>query len=240
MVGGDGIRRDVHYLCAMPRPRTIPPNDVAERERIERFELDAAVILQMKQELADEYRVPVEDVWFMGLREVDDLEWEDRPINAEDHGFVFLAEMPSGRPRVLPLVSDWRYRCMTMHEPYLSFDSYDALSLCRPWTVEHGFCTPGGYDPGESQPLSPKKWKNFLKTLDAIGVWNWEGHYVPTDAWILDGHMWSLEIHAGDRHVKCSGSNGYPDAQGNPTPFEDPVSNRLFRRLERSVKRLMQ
>ena len=127
----------------MTAQRDIPPNDVAERERIERFELDGDVILQIKQELAKEYRVPVEDVWFMGLREIDDLDWEDRPLNAEDHGFIFLAEMPSGRPRVLPLVSDWRYRCLTTSGPYVRFTSWGAPGYCAPWLLEDGMCHAG-------------------------------------------------------------------------------------------------
>ena len=63
----------------MTKRLDIQPNDVAERERIERFELDAEVVLQMKRELAEERRLPVEDIWFMGLRDIDGMEWDNRP-----------------------------------------------------------------------------------------------------------------------------------------------------------------
>lgn len=73
---------------------------------------------------------------------------------------------------MLPLVSDWRYRCLTERGPYLHFTSYGSPGYSIPWIVEHGMCRPGGDDRGDLKPLTDRNWKNFLKTLDAIGAWN--------------------------------------------------------------------
>ena len=217
----------------------IPPNDVAEKQRITDLKLDAALIHQLKLELSEEHHVDPADIWFMGLRDIFEMNQGDYPTDADNSVLIFLAESPSGRPWVMPLVSDWRYRCLTINKPYLEFSSYGAMAFTMPWKVENGMCQRGGYDFADPLPLSQRKWANFLKTLDALGVWNWKGYYEPIDAVIMDGHMWGLEIHDGERHVKCSGSNGYPDEHGRPTSFNDPDYYKRFQRLERAVKRLI-
>lgn len=225
----------------MPRPSQNPdlPNDVAERLRIEELKLDAAVIHQLKQELAEEYMVPAEDVLFMGMRDTADMEERDIPPNTQQHVMIFLHNAASGRPWVLPLVSDWRYHCMTIKEPCLYFSSHDALTFGGlSYKLERGLFQSYGREPGTLKPLTDREWKNFIRNVTRIGVWNWQGYYLPIDGVVEDGHMWWLEIHDGDRHMRCSGYNGYPDNLGRPCHLDDPQALDFFNRLERAVKRL--
>ncbi|RLA23074.1 MAG: hypothetical protein DRQ62_06930 [Gammaproteobacteria bacterium] len=56
---------------------------------------------------------------------------------------------------------------------------------------------------------SERKWKNFKKKLDDIGIWKWKRNY--NHPHILDGTQWELEIVYNDQRVKSYGSNSYPD-----------------------------
>lgn len=54
-------------------------------------------------------------------------------------------------------------------------------------------------------------WNTFWATLDKIGVWSWQARY--DDPEICDGTQWEVEIDFGDgsHHVRCTGSNRYPE-----------------------------
>lgn len=56
--------------------------------------------------------------------------------------------------------------------------------------------------------LNVKDWESFLKTTDAIGIWQWTGKY--RDPGILDGTSWKIQIKIKDKQVSAEGSNAYP------------------------------
>jgi len=58
---------------------------------------------------------------------------------------------------------------------------------------------------------SERKWSNFRKRLDAIGVWQWRPYY--DNPYVLDGVQWSLELDYGSRKVQTDGSNWYPGSK---------------------------
>lgn len=58
---------------------------------------------------------------------------------------------------------------------------------------------------------SDSDWEAFWTAMDGLGVWNWEASY--DDPEICDGTQWEVEIYFGDgsHHVRCTGSNRYPE-----------------------------
>ena len=86
----------------------------------------------------------------------------------------------------------------------------------------------GSYEFDEPQYLRPsaRKWANFRKKLDAIGVWDWKST-TDTNIWpayenpgVTDGTGWSLEIDWGDRSLSSSGDNNYPRYPAAPSKLE--------------------
>lgn len=76
-------------------------------------------------------------------------------------------------------------------------------------TVRYGIACGGEWMEikAEATPTQ-RKWLNFRKKLDAIGVWKWKRRYDNPN--VLDGTQWSLEIDYGVRKRKTYGSNRYP------------------------------
>ncbi len=64
-----------------------------------------------------------------------------------------------------------------------------------------------GYPEVALQP-SIRKWLNFKKKIDNIGVWDWDEDYHNPN--VLDGTQWELVIDYGDQKIKSYGSNLYP------------------------------
>src|SRR5689334_18169658 len=77
-----------------------------------------------------------------------------------------------------------------------------------------------------------KAWAAFREDLDQIGVWQWQENYNDPD--VLDGTQWEFEVQYPDRSIRCSGSNAYPDAQGQACP----QLSAGFRRLLGSISAL--
>jgi hypothetical protein len=61
---------------------------------------------------------------------------------------------------------------------------------------------------------TPVQWYDFRQALDQLKVWRWRTNY-PSQG-TADGTQWSLEIAYGDHALKSSGSNNYPDLNGEP------------------------
>ena len=55
---------------------------------------------------------------------------------------------------------------------------------------------------------SSEAWGVFWAGVDRIGVWGWQAHY--DDLAVMDGTQWSVDLSDGSRHVRCTGSNAYP------------------------------
>jgi hypothetical protein len=56
-----------------------------------------------------------------------------------------------------------------------------------------------------------RKWQNFKKKLDALGVWAWEKNY--DNPGVCDGTQWDLLIDYGNQRIDSSGSNLYPGSK---------------------------
>jgi hypothetical protein len=67
---------------------------------------------------------------------------------------------------------------------------------------------------------SDRKWSNFRKRLDAIGIWQWRSNY--DNPYVLDGVQWNLEIDYGSRKVQTDGSNWYPGSSDTAIIDETP------------------
>jgi len=65
---------------------------------------------------------------------------------------------------------------------------------------------------------SAEQWRSFRRALDAIPVWSWREHYVPSEP-VFDGTAWSFSVAYADRGLTSSGGNCYPDAHGAIGPI---------------------
>jgi len=74
-------------------------------------------------------------------------------------------------------------------------------------------------------------WEAFWKTVERIGVWDWEPEYVAAHG-CRDVTYWHLHLVAGDRRVRSRGANAYPDGSG--VEFSKP-----FREFAAAVERLL-
>ena len=91
-------------------------------------------------------------------------------------------------------------------------------------------------DDGEVREIypSPEAWRRFWEGCDEIGLWRWEARY--DNPRVLDGTQWDLELRAGTRAVRASGSNAYPD----PVPGADPMERTpAFRRFLAMIQDLL-
>lgn len=97
-----------------------------------------------------------------------------------------------------------------------------------------------GYEYGHPEylELSARKWANFRKKLDALGVWDWK----PTDdskmqppyenPGVMDGTGWSLKIDWGDRRLQSGGDNNYPGFPFAPSDISLKLSTMVGPRIE--------
>lgn len=88
-------------------------------------------------------------------------------------------------------------------------------------TVKYGLASGDKWREIKSESIpSKRKWLNFRKKLDEIGVWKWKGRY--HNPGVCDGTQWSLVIDYGIRKKKTDGSNWYPGSKDetdiNKTP----------------------
>jgi hypothetical protein len=80
----------------------------------------------------------------------------------------------------------------------------------------------------ESFEPPPAAWGRFWAVVDRLDVWTWaESYEWPGE--VMDGTYWSVALERGDRRVRSSGSNAYPDGA---EPGRD------FRALCRALSRL--
>ncbi len=82
-------------------------------------------------------------------------------------------------------------------------------------TWDGDLLTVQSWDPEKVELIHPpieaskRKWQNFWKKVEVADVWNWKGNYeLPA----CDGTHWSLEMSHGDRSIKSSGDNDYPQS----------------------------
>ncbi len=83
---------------------------------------------------------------------------------------------------------------------------------------------------------SHRKWINFRKKLDHIGVWKWKRSY--HNPCVCDGVQWKFEVDYGILKKKTYGSNLYPGSKGfdmDETP-EFKMFLQALNRLFGSVK----
>lgn len=76
------------------------------------------------------------------------------------------------------------------------------------------------YQWGEPIILNPAsaQWEQFLREMDEIGLWKWEGDYPSTGT--IDGTFWCLKLRIKDKSLISQGKNAYPsgcDNAGEPT-----------------------
>jgi hypothetical protein len=82
---------------------------------------------------------------------------------------------------------------------------------------------------------TPAQWHDFRQTLDQLKVWRWHTNY-PSQG-TVDGTQWSLEIVYSDHALKSSGSNNYPDLNGEPN--NKPQWTQTFGFYLAAVRKLM-
>lgn len=87
--------------------------------------------------------------------------------------------------------------------------------------------TVGRQTEAESFEPPPAAWERFWAVVDRLDVWGWAESYEMPD--VMDGTYWSVALDRGERRVRSSGANAYPDG-------DDP--GRDFRALCRAVSRL--
>ena len=75
---------------------------------------------------------------------------------------------------------------------------------------------------------SAAAWERFWREVDRLDVWSWAESYEPEGV-VMDGTYWSVALDQGDRRVRSSGANAYPEG-------DDP--GRDFRALCRALSRL--
>lgn len=94
-----------------------------------------------------------------------------------------------------------------------------------------------GGKPAAPQRLAPtpEQWREFRRTLDAAGVWNWQKAY--PSAGTVDGTQWSFAIAYGGKVVNSTGDNNYPGADGKPTGAPRPT--KTFARVRAAISALL-
>ena len=80
---------------------------------------------------------------------------------------------------------------------------------------------------------TPARWIAFSKEVEACGVWKWKKQYWTET---LDGAEWSLRLSIGNRTIKSSGMNAYPNYDGSSN--DDPNVTEAFAKFRRAVARL--
>ncbi|MEI6197103.1 MAG: hypothetical protein WCS42_22535 [Verrucomicrobiota bacterium] len=68
------------------------------------------------------------------------------------------------------------------------------------------------WQPAVELTPTPEAWTRFWRTMETVGVWQWQKDY--QDNSICDGTQWSLKLHHRERKVRCEGSNAYPGSTG--------------------------
>ena len=86
-----------------------------------------------------------------------------------------------------------------------------------------------GYELKATETILPScsQWKSLGRTLDKIGIWEWETEY--PNPGICDGTSWSVEIEWGDKKILTHGDNNYPDGNYDSNEFQAFI--RAIRRL---------
>lgn len=82
---------------------------------------------------------------------------------------------------------------------------------------------------------TPEQWREFRRTLDAAGVWNWQKRY--PSAGTVDGTQWSFAVAYGGRVSNSAGDNNYPGTDGKPTG--DPMPTKTFERVRAAISALL-
>lgn len=67
---------------------------------------------------------------------------------------------------------------------------------------------------------SAEEWRAFWAAADAAGVQKWRTAYNAEG--VVDGDGWSIRIATGAREVSSSGSNAYPDRDGDEHELDQP------------------
>lgn len=97
---------------------------------------------------------------------------------------------------------------------------------------EDGVFSTGALENDKTIVPTQEKWMKFWEKLERIGVWDWAEHYTP-DFMYLDVVSLYLRIQLGYKKIECSGSNAYPDKDGEMDEIKF-----TFRRLLLAINKL--
>jgi hypothetical protein len=76
--------------------------------------------------------------------------------------------------------------------------------------------------------IPEKRWQDFWREVEAIGVWNWKRSY---ESNLLDGTQWTLKLGHTGHTLHTSGNNAYPETEGHEFPLEHPPGGQFDRFL---------
>jgi len=84
---------------------------------------------------------------------------------------------------------------------------------------------------------SEAQWKKFWASVDGAKAWKWSTRY--ENEAVQGGTSWGLQMEHGEKKLKSSGRNAYPNDEDVTKGTQEPTPSKAFRQFRKGIEALL-